>query len=100
MANSGSNDVSVIDTSTNAVTTTVPLSAEPQGVTFTPDGQTAYVTNYTGSSVSVISTSNNAVTGTIGVGTGPYGVAVSPSGLTAYVTNSRRFHREPHQHGR
>jgi YVTN family beta-propeller protein len=88
VANSGSNDVSVIDTSTNAVIATVPVGISPSGVAITPDATRAYVTNQGGNSVSVIATATNTVTATIGVGLLPTGVAITPDGARAYVADS------------
>ncbi|TSB32070.1 Ig-like domain repeat protein [Streptomyces benahoarensis] len=88
VANEGSNNVSVIDTTSLTVTATVPVGATPFGVAITPDGLHAYVTNSGGNSVSVIATATNTVTATIPVGSTPLGVAITPDGLHAYVTNS------------
>src|SRR5688500_13470854 len=45
VTNQGSNNVSVIATATNTVTTTVPVGDSPGAVAITPDGAFAYVTN-------------------------------------------------------
>ena len=86
--NSGSNNVSVIDTSNNTVTATVGVGTYPLGVSVSPDGTKVYVANEGGNTVSVIRTSDNTVTTTIGVGTLPTGVSVSPDGTKVYVSNS------------
>jgi len=41
ITNAGSNTVSVIDTSTNQVTTTIPVGSFPDGVAVSPDGRRA-----------------------------------------------------------
>ena len=87
VTNSGGTTVSVIDTSTNAVTATVTVGSEPVGVAVTPNGAYAYVTNYGSKSVSVISTATNAVTATVTVEDEPGGVAVTPNGAYVYVAN-------------
>ncbi len=87
VSNSGSNDVSVIDTSTNAVTTTIAVGATPNNIAITPDGSEAYVANSGSNDVSVIDTSTNAVTTTVPLSTEPQGVTFTPDGQTAYVTN-------------
>jgi uncharacterized repeat protein (TIGR01451 family) len=56
-------------------------------VAVSPDGSTAYVTNYSGGGVWVISTATDTVTAMIPPNTQPRGVAVSPDGSTAYVAN-------------
>src|SRR5260370_40106277 len=71
VANLDGNSVSVADTATNTVTTTIPVGSGPQGVAVTPDGSEVYVTNYNDNTVSVIATATNTVTATIGVGNGP-----------------------------
>lgn len=85
--NSGDNNVSVIDASTNSVVTTVGVGSSPQGVAVNPTGTRVYVTNHNSNNVSVIDTSTDIVVATIGVGTNPVGVAVNPTGTRAYVAN-------------
>src|SRR6516225_2190272 len=72
IANSGSNDVSVIDTATNKVTATIPVGAFPLGIAVTPDGGNVYVTNSNSATVSVIDPVSNTVIDTVPVGTQPY----------------------------
>jgi YVTN family beta-propeller protein len=97
--NSGTNNVSVLDTATTppAVVATVLAGTNPRGVasvvktseTFT------YVTNFVSNDVSVIRTFSDALTNKvvfekirdIRVGRNPYGIAVDPAGTFAYVTN-------------
>jgi YVTN family beta-propeller protein len=71
--------VSVIDTSDDSVTATVPVGCNPQVPTVSPDGSTIYVPNSLANTVSVINTSTNTVTNTINVGNVPYQVIVGPS---------------------
>jgi YVTN family beta-propeller protein len=88
VASNDSGTVSVINTSTNTVTATIPVGS-PSGVAISPDGSFAYVTGIgEGGPVSVINTKTFAVTATITVGAFPVGVAISPDGSFAYVTNS------------
>lgn len=91
VANRDSSSVSVIDTVTYKVISTIALpSSNPYGVAITPDGRTAYVANGMdpGGAVYVIDIGRRAVTGTIGVGGRPFKVAVSPDGTQALVTNN------------
>ncbi len=81
-----SNSVTVIDTTTNKVVTTIDVGLAPAGVAVTPDGRRVYVTNLN-NTVSVIATATNAVSATISVGNGPVGVAFTPDGSKAYVAN-------------
>jgi len=57
----GGGSVSVISTSSNTVTATIPVGSA-DGVAVTPNGQYAYVTNYGAGTVSVISTVAPSVT--------------------------------------
>jgi outer membrane autotransporter protein len=83
--------VSVINTTTNAVTDTITVAGATalQGVAITPDGKFAYVTNRVAAqnNVSVINTANNTVVGTLSVGSLPAGIAISPNGQFAYTAN-------------
>jgi YVTN family beta-propeller protein len=87
IANQGSGTVSVIDTSTNTVSTTITVGTNPGGTAVTTDGATAYISNYTDNTVSVIDTSTNTVTATVNVGTNPGGLACTPNGSFIYVPN-------------
>jgi len=71
VANSGTNTVSVINTSDNTVIKTITVGSNPKGVAITPDGARGYVTNFGSNTVSVIDTATNAVVATIAVGTNP-----------------------------
>jgi len=79
--------ISVVDTATNTVVTTIPISGGA-GVAVTPDGTRAYVTSPGDGTVSVIDTATNTMVATIFLGTNqnPSGVAITPDGSRAYVT--------------
>ena len=85
-----SNNVSVIDTTTNTVTATVNVGSSSYGVAVNPAGTKVYVTNSNSSNVSVIDTTTNTVTATVNVGIYPFGVAVNPDGTKVYVANYRK----------
>jgi len=89
VANSESNNVSVIDTATNKVIATVPVGSRPRGVAVTPDGTKVYVANSKSNNVSVIDTVTNTVTSRVNVGSRPKGVAVTPDGKKVYVANHK-----------
>jgi YVTN family beta-propeller protein len=79
VANAGSSNISVIDTSTNTVVgTPILVGNSPVRVAVTPDGKHAYVTNLTSNTVSVIDTASNTVAATIPVGNNPIGVDIVP----------------------
>ncbi|MFI5332679.1 MAG: beta-propeller fold lactonase family protein [Candidatus Babeliales bacterium] len=86
--------ISVINVATNAVTQKVTdLSPhtfqDSQDIAITPDGTTAYVTNFGNNSVSVINLTSNSVTQTVtGTFNGPTGIAINSAGTFAYVTNN------------
>jgi YVTN family beta-propeller protein len=89
VSNKYDNNVSVIDTATNTVTTTIPVGNEPLGIAVTPDGTKVYVANEgVGSeSVSVIDTATNTVTATVPGLLTPIGVSVTPDGTKVYVAS-------------
>ena len=89
MPNSGSNNASVIDTSTNAVApTAIPVDQVPFAAAVRGDESLAYITNFFGNTVSAINTATNTVVATIPVGIFPLVVAISPDGTRAYVSNA------------
>jgi YVTN family beta-propeller protein len=87
ITNTPANTVSVVDTSTNTVTATIPVGNTPYAVAVSPDGSRAYVANQNDNTVSVIATATNTVTATIPVGNTPFAAAVSPNGSTLYIGN-------------
>jgi outer membrane autotransporter protein len=79
--------VSVIDTSTNAVSpTTIPVGLSAVAAAVRGDESLVYVTN-SGHTVSVIDTATNTTVATIPVGIDPRLIAVSADGTRAYVAN-------------
>jgi RHS repeat-associated protein len=84
---SSGHSVSVINTATQSVISTISVGTSPNGVAVSPDGTRVYVA-LSSSIVSVINTSTNSVVANVTVGNGPFGVAVSPDNSTVYVTNS------------
>src|ERR1700741_3777566 len=86
-----SNKVTVIDTTTNKVVTTIDVGVAPAGVAVTPDGSKGYGANEAvNGTVSFIDTATNAVSATVAVGSNPIGVAVKPDGSKVYVANKVR----------
>jgi YVTN family beta-propeller protein len=86
-----SDTISVIETATDAVSTTITL---PSGegiahLAISPDGQRVYATVLAGNSILVIDTNDNTVLDpAIDVGFSPAGIAVSPDGNLIYVTDA------------
>jgi YVTN family beta-propeller protein len=86
-----SDNVTVIDATTNKVVTTIEVDLAPSGVAVAPDGSKVYVANEAvKGTVSVIDTATNAVSATVAVGSNPIGVAVKPDGRKVYVANKGR----------
>jgi len=84
--NSGSNDVTLIDTTTNVVTAAVPVGRHPTGVAVHPSANRAYIANSGDNTLSVVDAATARVIATIPVGTFPSAVAMHRSGLFVYVT--------------
>jgi YVTN family beta-propeller protein len=89
VVNSGSNTISVIDTSSSTVTATISLgNYQPFGIAINQDGSMAYVaaslSNGAGA-VMAINTSTNTVTETIPAGSSDAGIALNSTGTVAYV---------------
>lgn len=88
VANAGSNSVSVINTSTNSVASTVNVGSRPLDIAVDARISSVYVVNSGSNSVSVINTSSNTVGATVGVGHTPVNIALTPDGSKAYVANA------------
>ena len=82
-----SDNVSVINTATNAVVATIAVGNQPYGVSNSPDGSRVYVTNFGSDNVSVTNTATNTVMANIPVGYNSFGVSTSPDGSRVYVAN-------------
>jgi YVTN family beta-propeller protein len=87
IANSGDNNVSVINTATSAVVATINVGTSPRGLAISLDGGHVYVANNGSNNVTVINTATNTVAATVTVGSGPRSLAVTPDGSSVYVTN-------------
>ena len=92
----GSNTVAVLDTATDKVTGTIPITAgPPESLSFSPDSKTAYVSVYNPSSkgpqvavVVFVDTATGKVTATVPVNNFTPGPSVtSPDGRFLYVPN-------------
>ena len=70
LSNYGSNTISVIDANTNSVVDTINVNQngncnQPEGITFLPDGDYAYVACWSNNAVAVVDAATNAFTGTV-----------------------------------
>ncbi|MFF3748738.1 IPT/TIG domain-containing protein [Streptomyces kronopolitis] len=87
VTNFGSSDVSLIDTNTRSVMTTINVDSGPWGVTVAPDGLRAYVACFGADSVAVIDTTTNQVTTSIPGLSKPLSLTVSPDGSRLYTAS-------------
>ena len=88
ITNLDASTVSVIDTTSNTVTATIPVGSGPLGVAVTPDGSTVYVANQGDNTVSVIGEVAATIPGfsqpiAFGVFIGPPPVLAKPPSGTA-----------------
>ncbi len=88
VANINSNNVSVIDASTDSVTTTIPVYNSPYAVAVDPVTNFIYVPNFGSNNLSVINGATNAMVGSITTGSQPSNVAVDTATNMVYVTNA------------
>ena len=97
VADSGTNDIAVVDTAADTVRSYVSLGSntDPVAVAVSPDGKYAYVVDRTSNSLSVLQTNLIGTGATVqvasvalGAGSSPLAVAVSPSGDTVLVADS------------
>jgi YVTN family beta-propeller protein len=80
--------VMVIDTSNDAVLTSIPVADGPAGIAADAAGGQVYVGSTGSNSVSVISVATNSVIGTIPVGLSPMAMAFSAAKRRLYVADS------------
>jgi gliding motility-associated-like protein len=89
ITNSYSNQVSVVNVETQAVSS-ITVGNSPYGIAISPDGKTVYVANSDNASksISIINTDYDLVTATISVPGQPFGVSVNPNGEELYISCS------------
>ncbi len=101
VANSGSNNVTVIDLATNLQVALIQVGLAPIALAITPDGSRVYVANLQShhpleaprpANVSVIDVATNMLVGSpivvSGPGSFPRAIVITPNGSTAYVALS------------
>jgi YVTN family beta-propeller protein len=79
--------VSVIDTTRNAVTATIPVQRGPGFIAVDQSGQRGFVVNTGSNSVSVLDLRAHKTIATVAAGERPDMAAISPDGRTLVVTN-------------
>jgi YVTN family beta-propeller protein len=87
VVNEFSNTVSVIDTNTDTVKSTISLGNFPYGIDINPLNNRIYITNRGSNTVSVLDGSVDTKLDDINVGKSPVGIAVNPTANWIYVTN-------------
>lgn len=89
VANSRSSSISVIDTLTNTVVATLPMSGNPEEIVMNPVLPRAYVSLPAAQKILVVDTYTNAEVNTIDVGSNHFAMAVNPQGSRLYVVKGR-----------
>lgn len=85
ITNSASSSVSVINVTSRKIVATIPMGADPQDITISPDGKKVYVSDPISTTVSVISTATNMVVATTPVPVGSFSMVVSPDNSKLYL---------------
>jgi len=91
VANYGTNSVSVIDTASNAVSTTISGASSPAGIAISSAGVGA-VPGYS-NQAAILDTTTNTVVGTASLPQQGDGVAFSPDGSAFYVAETSRVRK-------
>jgi YVTN family beta-propeller protein len=89
VTDSGTNEVSVINDSSNTVVATINVGVDPLGIALDPVLDELFVANSGSNSVSVLSAASNSVVASVTVGDVPYGVVYDSANADVYVTNSQ-----------
>ena len=87
VTNDGSDNVSVINSTTNIIVDNISVGKRPFAVTFDSSNGFIYVTNLASDNVSVINGTTNKVIDNIAVGSSPCGALFDPINGYIYVTN-------------
>lgn len=87
VATTAGGGVFVIATATNTVIDSAQVGSAANGVAFSPDGKTVYISSRDAGTVTAFASSDMHVTATYAVGGAPQRLAVSPDGRTLYAAN-------------
>jgi YVTN family beta-propeller protein len=87
VANSLSNDVTVVGTTERRALERIPVGMEPSSIVSAPSRKEVYVTSARSNELSVISTIDDTLVSVISVGARPVGLVVGPNAEKLYVLN-------------
>jgi YVTN family beta-propeller protein len=82
--------ITLFDTATNTIDSTIPLPADSLAAIITPNGTTIYAPDSNQANVNVIDVATNTIIGNIPTpvaGTGAFDIIVSPDGKRVYISN-------------
>ena len=85
VANYASNDVTVLDGTSDSVIATLKAGEHPQAIALNPATHMIYVANTHSNTVTVVDGTSNMVVATLNGGSGPYAIAVDSAANKAYV---------------
>jgi YVTN family beta-propeller protein len=86
VANSGGDDIHIIDPATNQVTGTIQVSDHPHGLVVSPDRTRLYVSSEGEDVLDVVDLATRTVIRRVPLGTRPNNLAITPDGRRVYVT--------------
>src|SRR3989440_1085017 len=80
VSNEGSASISIIDTATDKVVSTMKIGQKPRGIAISPDGKRLYISDQTANALRVIDTGKNAEITQVTLGESPEAIYVSADG--------------------
>ena len=80
--------ISITDVRSRSINGSVAVGTVPTGVTFSPDGKTAYVTNQYSGNVGIVDVATGVQVAAVDVPGDPFAVRVAPGGAKLYVSSN------------
>jgi YVTN family beta-propeller protein len=87
VTNSGSDNVTVINGTTQKLVASIPVGTSPEGIAYDPTDDRVYVANNGSNNLSVIRASTNRMIASLPMASGPAGVAWDPASDRVFVTD-------------
>src|SRR6266404_6593674 len=78
--NEGSASISIIDTATDKVVSTLKIGQKPRGIAVAPDGKRLYISDQTANALVVVDLDRNVQAATLHLGDSPEAIYLSPDG--------------------